>query len=88
MVTKIALGILLATVAGAASATAPSSGLSCTTEYLFGFIPYEVCTIVKSKPPTVVAAPEIDSSSAIAGLTLMLGGLAILSSRRKKNIEG
>jgi len=83
MVRKIALGIALATIATAASA---KHGESCKTERLLGFIPVEHC--VKSGPPTTVAAPEIDSSSAMAGLTLMLGGLAILSSRRKKNIEG
>jgi len=83
MVRKIALGIVLAMIATAASA---KHGETCKTERLFGFIPIEHC--VKSGPPTTVAAPEIDSSSAMAGLTLMLGGLAILSSRRKKNIEG
>ena len=84
MVRKIALGIVLASIA--TSASAKHGDESCRTEWLFGFIPIEHC--VKSGPPTTVAAPEIDSSSAIAGLTLMLGGLAILSSRRKKNIEG
>jgi len=83
MIRKIALGILLASMATAASA---KQGENCKIEWLFGFIPIEHC--VKSGPPTKVAAPEIDSSSAIAGLTLMLGGLAILSGRRKKNIEG
>ena len=82
MVRKIALGILLASIATAASA---SQGENCKIEWLFGFIPIEHC--VKS-PPTPVRAPEVDASSAIAGLTLMLGGLAILSGRRKKNIEG
>lgn len=83
MVRKIALGILLTTVATAASATQTET---CKIEWLFGFIPIEHC--VKSGPGSTVAAPEIDTSSAMAGLTLMLGGLAILSGRRKKNIEG
>jgi len=34
-----------------------------------------------SSRPT--AAPEIDPSSAIAGLTLLLGGLAVIRGRRK-----
>jgi hypothetical protein len=44
-----------------------------------------------SNPPTnqnvpkVVPAPEIDPSSAMAGLTLMLGGLAVMRGRRVKN---
>jgi hypothetical protein len=47
-----------------------------------GFIPYEVCTA--NPKPTPVAAPEIDAASAVAGLTLMLGGLAVLRGRRSK----
>jgi LPXTG-motif cell wall-anchored protein len=31
--------------------------------------------------------PEIDPASAMAGLTLMAGGLAVLSGRRRKNSE-
>jgi len=85
MIRKIALGILLASIATAASAS-QGQGETCKIEWLFGFIPIEHC--VKSSPPSTVRAPEIDASSAVAGLTLMLGGLAILSGRRKKNIEG
>jgi hypothetical protein len=81
MIRKIALGVLLATVAGAASANTKLD-LSCHIEYFLGFIPYEVCTVVK--PPKIVAAPEINSASAIAGLTLMVGGLAVLRGRRSK----
>ena len=83
MVRKIALGILLMAVAGAASANASTGGVSCKTEYLFGVIPYEVCTVVK-KNPRPVAAPEINAASAVAGLTLMIGGLAVLRGRRSK----
>lgn len=83
MTRKIALGILLASIATAASASQGQG--TCTIEWLFGFIPIEHC--VKS-PPSPVRAPEVDASSAVAGLTLMLGGLAILRGRRKKNIEG
>ncbi len=80
MVRKIALAILLTTAAGIASAS--SSGVTCTTHYLFGVIPYEVCA--KARPPKSVAAPEIDAASAVAGLTLMIGGLAVLRGRRTK----
>jgi hypothetical protein len=76
MIRKIALGVLLAAVATAASAKE-----TCKTEHFF-FIPYEVCT--KDKP-TPVAAPEIDAASAVAGLTLMIGGVAVLRGRRKTN---
>jgi len=85
MVRKIALGVLLATVAGAASAN--TLNLSCHIEYFLGlsFLPYEVCTVVK--PPKIVAAPEINAASAIAGLTLMVGGLAVLRGRRIKGAK-
>jgi hypothetical protein len=36
------------------------------------------------RPHSVVKAPEIDPASAVAGLTLLLGGLAVLSARRPK----
>lgn len=32
-----------------------------------------------------VGAPEIDPASAMAGLTLLAGGIAVLRGRRKKN---
>jgi hypothetical protein len=81
MVKKIGLTILLATVATVASATPP--GVTCKTEYFWGFFPYEVCTVDPShKHP--VAAPEIDAASAVAGLTFMVGGLAMLRGRRSK----
>jgi len=35
-------------------------------------------------PPTVVAAPEIDPASALSGLTLLLGALAVARGRRAK----
>jgi hypothetical protein len=81
MVRKLALAIVLTTAAGIASATPP--GVTCTTHYLWGIFPYEVCT---STPPPrgPVAAPEIDAASAVAGLTLMIGGLAVLRGRRSK----
>ncbi|HEX3945971.1 MAG TPA: hypothetical protein VHW69_18000 [Rhizomicrobium sp.] len=82
MVRKLALAIILTTAAGVASATSTSSGVTCTTHYFLGFIPYEVCTA--NPKPTPVAAPEIDAASAVAGLTLMLGGLAVLRGRRSK----
>jgi hypothetical protein len=81
MVRKFGLAILLASVAGVASAT--PSGVSCTTEYLWGIFPYEVCTTAPSHKH-VVAAPEIDAASAAAGLTLMVGGLAVLRGRRSR----
>ena len=80
---KIALSILLTTVAGIASATVSSGPVSCTTHWFLGFIPYEVCTS-NGPTPNPVRAPEIDAASAVAGLTLMIGGLAVLRGRRSK----
>ncbi|HUN74690.1 MAG TPA: hypothetical protein VMU40_09260 [Steroidobacteraceae bacterium] len=35
-------------------------------------------------PPTAHSAPEIDPSSALMGLTLLAGGLAVIRGRRSK----
>jgi hypothetical protein len=80
MFKKLALAILLTSAAGIASATAV--GVTCTTHYFLGFIPYEVCTT--TVPPKPVKAPEIDAASAVAGLTLAIGALAVLRGRRSK----
>jgi LPXTG-motif cell wall-anchored protein len=79
MVRKIGLGILLAAIATTASA---SPNQNCKVEWIFGFIPIKFCT--PNGGPTPVAAPEIDPASAVAGLTLMAGGLAVLVGRRRK----
>jgi hypothetical protein len=83
MVRKFALAVVLATVAGAASASPP--GVTCHTEYFLGlnWLPYEVCTTDPSHRHPI-AAPEIDAASAVAGLTFMVGGLAMLRGRRSK----
>jgi hypothetical protein len=81
MVRKLALAIVLTTAAGIASATAP--GVTCTTRYFLGFFPYEVCTVAPP-PKHVVGAPEISAASAVAGLTLVIGALAVLRGRRSK----
>jgi hypothetical protein len=80
MVRKFALAVLLTTAAGIASATPP--GVTCTTHWFLGIIPYEVCT--NNPPPNPVKAPEIDAASAVAPLTLTIGALAVLRGRRSK----
>lgn len=83
MIKKIGLMVLLATLSGAASARGPVE--TCTTKYLFfGLISYQSC------PHTgggTVSAPEIDPASAMAGLTLLMGGLAVLRGRRFNNTK-
>jgi hypothetical protein len=81
IVRKIGLAILLAAVAGVASAT--PAGFTCTTEYFLGIFPYQVCT-TPDHQKHVVAAPEVDAASAATGLTLLMGGLAVLRGRRSK----
>lgn len=80
---KFALAVLLTTVAGIASANT-STGVVCTTHWFLGIIPYEMCTSPNPVIHDPVKAPEIDAASAIAGLTLMIGGLAVLRGRRGK----
>jgi len=68
---KIGLAAVLLTVAGVASAKPDN----CTTKWY----PVEEC--VKKH---ITKAPEIDPASAMAGLTLMVGALAVLRGRRTK----
>jgi hypothetical protein len=73
MVRNIGFALVLAMAAAAASA-APSSG-----DHQFLRAPQY--TPVSNAAPAV-SAPEIDPASALAGLTLMLGSLAVLRGRR------
>jgi hypothetical protein len=74
VVRKISLALALMTMAGVASARDSDP---CLHLLWFDFCP-------PSQKPEPVKAPEIDPSSAMAGLTLMLGGLAVLRGRRNK----
>jgi hypothetical protein len=81
MVKKIALAIVLCSIATAASAKGKE-----TCEWVWhGWLPVLECT--KDKPVTVAKAPEIDPASAMGGLTLLLGGLVVLRGRRSKTSE-
>jgi hypothetical protein len=69
MVRKLCTAALLMTMAGVASAKDDCS--------FFWF-----CS--PSRPtPTPMRAPEIDPASAMAGLTMLAGGLAVLRGRRR-----
>jgi hypothetical protein len=74
VVRKISLALALMTMAGVASA---KDSDKCLHLLWFDFCP-------PSEKQEPVKAPEIDPSSAMAGLTLMLGGLAVLRGRRGK----
>lgn len=77
MVRKISLALALMTMAGVASA---KDSDKCLHLLWFDFCP-------PSEKQEPVKAPEIDPSSAMAGLTLMLGGLAVLRGRRGKKTK-
>ena len=78
MITKIGLGLLFCTMAAAAASSHETE--TCKKEY-WGWFSHEVCR--PSREPSPVAVPEIEPASAIAGLTLMAGILALARGRRK-----
>jgi hypothetical protein len=82
---KLGLAVLLLSLSGAASAGGTST--SCQPIWFFGVNLNFWC----SAPPPPgqgsggpAVAPEIDPASALSGLTLALGGLAVLRARRFK----
>jgi hypothetical protein len=83
VIRKIGLALALMTVTGVASA---SSGNS---ETCFQFVPWlkPFCfpTTPFSPPsgPSRTEAPEIDPASAMAGFTMLAGGIAVLRGRRR-----
>jgi hypothetical protein len=73
---SIVLTLALMAMAGVASAKDSDSD-KCLHMLWFSFCP-------PSEKQEPLKAPEIDPSSAMAGLTLMMGGLAVLRGRRSK----
>lgn len=80
MLKKMGFAVLLIALSGAASAKE-----TCTIEHFLWFT-YPVCTPVVKQPGSPVTAPEIDPASAMAALTLVAGGLAVIRSRRSKKL--
>jgi hypothetical protein len=76
VVRKISLALVLMTLAGVASADS-DGGSRCIN---FWFI--TICSPAGN--PNPVKAPEIDPASAMAGLTMLAGGLAVLRGRRRR----
>jgi hypothetical protein len=70
---KISLALVLMTMAGVASGGDKDKCVN------LGFI--TICP--PSSNPGPVRAPEIDPASALAGLTMLAGGLAVLRGRRR-----
>jgi hypothetical protein len=85
MIKKIALSILLAGSTGVAfAAPAPTNH-----EGFFSFLGFEHKPSGdqdgRGTPRAPTAAPEMDPASAISGLTLLVGGIAVmLAGRRRK----
>jgi hypothetical protein len=76
MVRKIAAVLALTTLAGVASASVSE----CRD-----FVWLSFCDTAHTD--IVVKAPEIDPASAMAGLTLLAGGLVVLRGRKAKKAE-
>jgi hypothetical protein len=77
---KIFLAALLMSIAGIASASERDS--SCIT--IWGITLW--CPPAKTTAPPA-KTPEIDPASAMAGLTMLAGGLVVLRGRRTKKTE-
>jgi len=77
VVRKISLALVFMAMAGVASATPAGPQPKCIDILWFTFCP-------PSANPTTLKAPEIDPASAMAGFTLLAGGLAVLRGRRSK----
>jgi hypothetical protein len=79
VIRKISLALVLMTMAGVASAADQGSGGQCLQ--ILWFPP--ICFAPTPSSPPSVKAPEIDPASAMAGLTMLAGGLAVLRGRRR-----
>ena len=73
----ISLALVLMAVAGVASAGEEGS------DKCWHFLWFTYCPPIEH--PSPVKAPEIDPASAMAGLTMLAGGLAVLRGRRRIN---
>jgi hypothetical protein len=79
VVRKIGLAVVLMAMAGVASAGGPGSS-NCFHILWLDFCP-------PGRDPAPVKAPELDPASAMAGLTMLAGGLAVLRGRRRKSVQ-
>jgi hypothetical protein len=80
VIRKISLALVLLTMAGVASAANQNQGGQQCLQILW--LP-PICFGPTSPSPPSVKAPEIDPASAMAGLTMLAGGLAVLRGRRR-----
>lgn len=80
MLKKIGWGLLLIALSGAASAKD-----SCKSEHFWWFTSEDCKPVEHHHQGKAVAAPEFDRASAMSALTMIVGGLAVLRSRRKNS---
>lgn len=85
MVKKIALGMLLSGMTSVTWAASPIVTDVCNDAKEWNLKKVDkspACRAVYAAESRTVTAPEIDPSSAIAGFTLLLGGVAVIRGRR------
>jgi LPXTG-motif cell wall-anchored protein len=58
-----------------------AAGVASAQDSCIHILWFEICPPPRTGP---VPAPEIDPASAMAGLTMLAGGLAVLRGRRRK----
>jgi hypothetical protein len=80
VIQKISLALVLMAMAGVASAASQNQGGQQCLQILW--LP-PICFGPTQGSPPSVKAPEIDPASAMAGLTMLAGGLAVLRGRRR-----
>ncbi len=80
MIRNISLALVLMAVAGVASASEKREERSDQCVHILRFT-----SCPRSHHSSPVKAPEIDPVSAMAGLTMLAGGLAVLRGRRRVN---
>jgi hypothetical protein len=82
VVRKISLALAFMAMAGVASASASQRAFGQDTCFHFLWFSFGCDPVGR---PTPVKAPEIDPASAVAGFTMLAGGLAVLRGRRRIN---
>jgi hypothetical protein len=85
VVRKISLALVFMAMAGAASASGSDKGKGFDHDTCFHFLWLSFGCDPVERPTPPVKAPEIDPASAIAGFTMLVGGLAVLRGRRRIN---
>jgi hypothetical protein len=77
------LVLLAVTSSSYAGGSGGGGSLLCEIEYLLGLVKSCPSGSGGSGGSGPAAAPEMDATSAIAGLTLLVGGLAVIRGRRR-----